>query len=278
MKCEDLQFNLSLYSDDILTDQERDVLDVHLVACPLCRQSLADLQEIRTSLRVLARPAMPLHILNSLKIAVANELEAANPAPQFYVFNETFGEWARKRLMPFSIGTVASLVLGITLLWSLMSSVNNPQQNGEFVQNQPFSEKPVLLAKANPNQNSDELDLTPTQYAATRLSVANESPSINPQGALIALTKSMMRGEMMDEEVVIVADIFGNGLAQITEVVEPSKNRYAVYEIEKALQTDSTYAPFVPSNLDNRSDSVRVIFKFQSVNVKTNLEKVKSKK
>ncbi len=254
------------------------MLEVHLAQCPLCRQKLADMQETRNDLRVLARPMMPSHVLNSVKFAVAAELEATNPSPQFYVFNETFGEWMRRNLMPFGIGTFASLALGMMFLWSLMSSVNDIQPNNSLAQNQPFSDKTVLMANANPNQINDNFDLTPTQYAATRVSVAGESPSINPQGALIALTKSLMRGEMKDEEVVVVADVFGNGLAQITEVVEPSKNRHAVYELEQALKTDSNYAPFVPANIDHRSDSVRVIFKIQSVNVKTNLGKVKSKK
>lgn len=273
MKCEDLQFNLPLYSDDILTDEERDVLKVHLAACPLCRQKLSDLQEIRNSLRILARPAMPEQILASVRFAVAAELEAANPSPQFLVFNETFGEWLRKRLMPFGVGAFASVLFGFLLLWSMMSSVNNIQPTSEIIQTQPFSDKTVLLANANTNQTINDFDLTPTEYAATRISVAGESPSLNPQGALVALTKSLMRGEMKDEEVVVVADVFGNGLAQITEVVEPSENRRAVYELEKALKTDSTYAPFVPADIDRRSDSVRVVFKIQSVNVKTNLNK-----
>lgn len=278
MKCEELKFNLSLYSDDVLTESERDVLELHLAQCPLCRQKIADMQEIRNNLRFLARPAMPLHVLNSVKFTVSAELEAANPSPQFFVFNETFGEWINKRLMPFSIGTVTSLVLGFMLLWSLMTSVSNVQPDNELAASQSLSNKTVLLTDANPNRASENFDLTPSQFAASRASVANESPSINPQGALIALTKSLMRGEMKDEEVVIVADVFGDGLAQINEVVEPKKNIHAVYELEKALRTDSIYAPFVPANMDQRSDSVRVILKFQSVDVKTNLGKLKSKK
>jgi Putative zinc-finger len=275
MKCEELKFNLSLYSDDILTNDEREVLEIHLAQCPLCRQKLADMQEIRNNLRVLARPAMPMHILNSVKFAVAAELEAVNPSPQFFVFNETFGEWIQKRLVAFGIGAFASVALGMMLLWSLMSSVNNVQPNNEFAGSRTFPDKTVLLANADPKNSGDNFDLTPSQFAATRVSVAGESPSINPQGALIALTKSLMRGEMKDEEVVIVADVFGDGLARINEVVEPKKNIHAVYELEKALKTDSIYAPFVPANMDQRSDSVRVILKFQSVDVKTNLGKRK---
>jgi hypothetical protein len=66
-----------------------------------------------------------------------------------------------------------------------------------------------------------------------------------------------------------VADVFGNGLAQIAEVVEPSRDRHAVAELQKALDSDPSYAPFVPASYENRPDSVRVVLRFQSVAVNT---------
>jgi hypothetical protein len=74
---------------------------------------------------------------------------------------------------------------------------------------------------------------------------------------------------MKDDEVVVVAEVFGNGLAKIDEVVEPSRNRRAVTELEKALDSDPSFAPFVPAEVDKRPESVKVIFKIQSVNVNT---------
>lgn len=269
MKCEDLKFNLSIYSDDILTNEERETLETHLAACPLCRQNLAEMQEIRNSLRVMTRPAIPAHVLNKVKTAVAAEIETGNPSPQFYVFNESLGESLRRKLMPFGVGAFATLALAVMLLWSLTPSMNTSPQMADTTRESPYSFDPVMVT--DPEQRANDFELTPSQYASTRVSVAGESPSVNPQGALVALTKSLMRGEMKDEEVVVVADVFGDGLAQITEVVEPSKNRLAVYELNKALATDPHYAPFVPADLDRRSNSVRVILKIQTVNVQTNL-------
>ena len=177
------------------------------------------------------------------------------------------------RVMPYGVGAFASLILGFTLLWSLLSAARI-EPNNNSAQYDSFSKSTILLANANPKNNPNNFDLTPSEYARSRFAFSAESPSVNPQGALIALTKSLMRGDMKDEEVVVVADVFGNGLAHIAEVVEPSQNLQAVYELEKALKTDSDYAPFVPANLDRRSDSVRVVFKIQSVNVKTNLKPV----
>jgi hypothetical protein len=73
---------------------------------------------------------------------------------------------------------------------------------------------------------------------------------------------------MRDDEVVVVADVFGDGLASIAEVVEPSRDKKAVDELQKALQTDPSYAPFVPAEMDQRSNTVRVVLRLQSVNVK----------
>ena len=127
-----------------------------------------------------------------------------------------------------------------------------------------------MLAKADPLVPG--VDISPGDYATSRMSVSGESPSINPQGALVALTKSLVRGEMHDDEVVVVADVFGDGLARIEEVVEPSRDRRMIEDLRKALQSDPAYAPFVPASMDKRSQNIRVVLKIQSVNVRTHLK------
>lgn len=82
---------------------------------------------------------------------------------------------------------------------------------------------------------------------------------------------------MNDDEVVVVADVFSNGLAQIAEVVEPTNNWNTVNELEKALDSDPDYAPFVPSQSDRRSDTVRVIFKIQRVDVNIAIDENRKK-
>jgi hypothetical protein len=272
MKCEDLQFNLPVYADGILNDEERAAVEAHLSQCPLCRQKLADFQELRNSLRTFARPEMSSQLLNSLRGAVAAELQTDFQKSKS-IFSNDFKEWLQMRVMPYGVGAFASVILGFTLLWSLLSAARI-EPNDNSAQYDSFSKSTVLLANANPKNNRGDSDLTPSEYARSRFAISAESPSVNPQGALIALTKSLMSDDVIDKEVVVVADVYGNGLAEIAEVVEPSQNRYAVYELEKALKTDADDAPFVPADLDRRSDSVRVVFKIQSVNVKTNLKPV----
>lgn len=262
MYCENLQFNLSIYLDDVLTDEERAIVDEHLAQCPLCRQKLSDFQALRRDLRMMPRPVLSNELLNSVRNRVAVEL---NSQPVETTFSDKVRDWARVFLMPYAVGTATSLLFGFLILWALISANSGIQQESEFATYEAPKTSSVLLAKSTPG-----FELSPTDFANSRLSVSAISPSVNPQGALIALTKSFVRGEMNDDEVVIVADVFGNGLAQIAEVVEPSKDRRAVQELEKALRTNPDLEPpFLPANMDNRSNTVRVVLKFQTVEVDT---------
>ena len=273
MLCENLQFNLPVYLDDILSVEERADADRHLAQCPLCRQKAAEFQSLRNSLRVMPRPELPNDLLISVRNRVASETNAIERKATTF-FTENVRRWLLMRLMPYSVGTVAAVVLTFGLLWTLLLNPNRNALNNDLNKYQPTGKSSVLLAKANPKANLSELELNnAVDFDAPRLSVSGESPSVNPQGALIALTKSFVRGKMKDDEVVVVAEVFGSGLARIDEVVEPSRDRRAVRELANALNSDPNYAPpFVPANLDRRSETVRVVLKIQSVNVDTRLK------
>jgi hypothetical protein len=162
--------------------------------------------------------------------------------------------------MPSAAAAMATVVIGLTLLSLMLTSSPVPLSARE---NSGTSLGSPVLVASNP-------DISPDEYANSRLAISGESPSINPRGALVALTRSLVRGQMRDDEVVVVADVFSNGLAQISEVVEPSRDRKAVEELQKALGSDPSFAPFVSSNLDQRSsDTIRVVLKIQNVNVNT---------
>ncbi|MEO8071773.1 MAG: zf-HC2 domain-containing protein [Acidobacteriota bacterium] len=269
MKCVNLQFNLSVYLDDILTNEERAAVDEHLARCPLCRQKLADFQMLRRDLRVLARPEISGDLMMSVRNRVAREVKSKQPS----YFTEDFRRWLQMRLMPYTVGTAASLIIGFTLLWMLLSNANNMREF-ELAKITPNSTTTTMLTNSNSQFPSNEFELSAADFAAARISVSGDSPSVNPQGALIALTKSIVRGKMKDDEVVVVADVFGDGLARIAEVVEPSKDINAIRELEKALKTNPDYAPpFVPANLDQRLNTVRVVLRIQKVNVDTHLKK-----
>lgn len=254
-----------LYADGVLTEDRSKVVSDHLDICPVCRQTVSETLEVRAGLRQLRRPEVSIALKRQIKNAVTSEIRQTRRS--WLPVSSEVRAWLQTRVMPYSVGVAASLLLGFTFLTMMFSGIRDAQ-----VTAQNTGRTPTIML--NPT-NGDGMALSASDYAKMRSDISSESPSINPQGALVALTKSFVRGGMKDDEVVVVADVFGNGLAQIAEVVEPSKDRRAVHELEKALDSDPAYAPFVAANLDKRSDSVRVILKFQSVNVPTNITRRK---
>jgi len=267
MKCTDLQSKLALYSDSFDANNDMSAVKRHLIECPLCRQKHADFREIRSSLQRISRPELPANFKSALKRAVRNELRSTNNSRRS--ISREVREWLAFGVMPYGVGVAASLLVAFTFISMMYSGAGASGPLSASVRKNAGSGIPLLAANKDPLHTAGLPELSQTDYAFSRADVGGESPSLNPQGALIALTKSLVRGRMKDDEVVVVADVFGDGLAQIAEVVEPSRDRRAVSELQKALDSDPAYAPFVPANLDKRSESVRVILRFQSVDVNT---------
>ncbi len=276
MNCENLQFNLSLYIDDVLSEDERALIEKHLPTCPLCRQKLSEYIELKNDLRMVVHPQIPTNLLNSVRSAVAFEINQ----PMINIGNviqPSFRDQIARWLMPYSIGTVAASLFAF-ILFSFILTGNS--SNSEFIaQNDAIEneQSSVLLAKGTPDKIRDELFL-PEDYQ--RITIADYQPELNPAGALVALTKSIVRGNIKDEEVVIVADVFSNGFARINEVVEPPNNQESMDELQKAFMTNPSDAPFLPVKGNTKVGYVQVILKIQRVDVidPTPNKKVKSKK
>lgn len=259
-KCEELQFDLPLYFDGSLNADERSAIDVHLPECPLCRQKLSEYEELSLNLKAIPRFTAPDALVEAIRSSVATRLSSTSLTPVFHLI-ERRRSWAEIWTMPLVGGSIASIVFGFALLTMVINSEPIPMTASSSA----GSTQRTTTAVFTPQR----LDLSPGEFARTDIAISGESPTINPHGALVALTRSLVRGEMNDDEVVVVADVFGNGLAQIAEVVEPSGNVNAVEELQKALQSDPAYAPFVSAKDDRRAETVRVILKIQNVNVRT---------
>jgi len=276
MKCEDLQFNLPIYFDEALNETERANLDAHLVSCPVCRQKLADFQNIKNNLRVMPRPMMSADLLNSVRAAVAYELETPEPKR---IFSEDFRRWLQMSFMPYTVG-VATTFLFMFLLLSAMLSGANSTQTTQVARNESSK---IMLVNSNTSSDftfteTEEKLITQQDFARNRMAVSGESPSLNPTGAIVELTKSLVRGKMKGDEFVVVADVFDNGLARIAEVVESPQDLQTIEELNKAFNADADNAPFLPASLDHRASEVRVIFKIQLVDVQTSKPKNKKVK
>jgi hypothetical protein len=255
MKCEDIQYLISVAGDDLLDDSEREMLDRHLSTCPLCRQERDDIRNLVRDLKMMTRPAIPAATLHFLRNSVAEK--AAAGARSLWLA-EDLRPWTTW-LMPSSVGTLTSFLFAFVFLSTMfLGPIEKPLSTIDLANRKPG--EGYYLSEAS------------RSYAGRRSDVSNESPSLNPEGALVALTNSLVRGDMKDSEVVVVADVFGNGLAKIDEVVEPSRDRRAVDELDRALRSDPAYAPFVPADLDQRPQSMKVILKIQNVNVSTRVQ------
>jgi hypothetical protein len=264
MYCEEIQFNLPLYADDILSAEERVLIEDHLPGCPVCRTELAEYRSLRNELRQISVSEVPAGLNQSIKSAIHDRLDQRPAITIAGARNSSVRDKVMHWLMPYSIGTVAASIFTIGFLFVLMSDL---QSSVNVLEVRSEGDKPVLLANANVDEMRPDLQL-PGTYNGVRIAVT--PPEFNPAGALLALTKSIVRGDMKDEEVVVVADVFGNGLARIAEVVDPPENDEAMRELQRAFETEPGEAPFLPSKLDQNEERVRIVLKIQRVDVDKN--------
>lgn len=261
MKCENVQFSLSLYTDGVLTDEETLATDNHLAQCPLCRQKLDEYASLRQSLRAFRAPAMPKDLLANVKKSVREELAPAKPR-RLTAMSAGLIELLQMRIMPIAAGAVASVIIGLMTSWLLLSNTNLP--NSEIAGSR-LNKPGVSIPSGN--------DVAVTDFIAQRGLVSNESPSINPHGALLELTNAFVSGRLKEKEVMMVADVRGDGLAEIEEIVAPLDDQATVFAIERAMREDSADAPFVPASLDRRAENMRVVILIQRVDVPAGPEK-----
>ena len=202
MNCEELQLILPLYADDALSDAERLAMDEHLPVCPLCRSSLSEYRSITNEIRAHSVNEMPRDLAFSIKSALHERLDRRPVITVATDRADSLREKVLHWLMPYSIGTVAASVFTIAFLFVMMSEL---QTSVSVLEARGKQDSTVLLANSNASEVIGDLQLPP-EFGDVPIAVS--PPELNPAGALIALTKSIVRGDMKDEEVVVVADVF----------------------------------------------------------------------
>jgi len=256
LKCSDIRSDIPLYGDGCLASGLEDALQVHLTICPICRQELFEYREMRSALRSLPRAQIPAELHLGLK---DNALAAARPA--MFAFPRLTGFAWRQNVLPLIGSSFASVLVGFALFSYMLSGVLG--ENSSIASNAPIF--PAGSYGSIPDRDS----VSAADFARQRLAYSAESPSINPQGALAAMTKGLSGGSLKNDEMVVVARVFGNGLAEITDVVEPASDPQAVQNLEHALEDQRSSTPFVPAKLDGRGNDVQVVLKIQNVVVST---------
>lgn len=265
MLCEETRQLISSYLDDFVSLPARVAIDEHLGECPVCRAHLAELRLLKQNLRSLARPAVPIDLAQSINEALAIEAGARRLSPRLS-FGERVTRWLQPRLMPYTVGSFASVLLFMTVFAALRphfvalheAALQSTANNSVI-----FLSDPGFVLDLNQPVNSEN-------YAASRAPFAEQSPSLNPSGALAALTRSyssprrQLDYEQADD-MVVVADVFSNGSASLAGVVQAPRDRRMLADFESALRRD---AAFVPASFDRRPDTMRVVFSVQKVDVR----------
>ena len=259
MGCEETTKLLSQYIDDVLSLPARVTVDAHLDLCPVCRAEVTELRSLSRSLGYLARQAPPADVASAINDALRIEAAAQRQSPK-PTFPELITRWLEPRLMPYGIGSVASVLLFVSMFAGFRPHF--------AALNEAARQNSASFAQVNRGYDLNQ-PVTPEDFSASRAPFAGQSPSLNPDGALAVLTSaySQPRADVYEDadDMIVVADVFSNGTAALADVVQAPRNRRMLAEFELALRESTA---FVPASLDRRPDTMRVVFTVQKVDVR----------
>ena len=253
MTCEETRQTLSLYVDDCVSLPARVAIDEHLDRCPVCRAEMAELRSLTRSLKMMTRPTPPAGLAETITDLLTIE-SAARQAPKVS-WDRRVARFLEPRLMPYSVGSFASVVL-----FFLMFTALRPH----FVALREAAAQQMGDSGSNVVRTVPGYDLSrPVAFAASRAPWGEESPSLDSGSALAILTRTYSRphtGYNHDtdaDELIVKVTVFSNGVASLSDVVRPPRDRRMLDEFESALRQG---APFVKAVYDRRPDTMSVVF------------------
>jgi len=258
MSCEETRQTLSLYLDDRVSLPARVAIDDHLDRCPVCRAEVADLRSLTRSLSLMTRPKPPAHLADTINDLLTIEAAARRQAPPPSL-GRRIARFVEPRLMPYSVGSFASVIM-----FTLMFAALRPH----FIalREAALQNSGGAIAYEEPGYDLFQ-PVSKEAFAASRAPIGELSPSLNPRGSLAALTRNYVdphNSSREADDMIVVADVFSNGVASVSGVVQPPKDKRMLDEFESALRQDPA---FVPASMDRRPDTMRVVFALQKVDV-----------
>jgi len=262
MTCQETQQSLSLYVDDQLALPVRAACDEHLRECPVCRAELAEMRAISRGLTSLVRPQPPADLASSINDALQIEAATRQRYPVLPL-GVRLTRWLRPRLMPYTVGSFASLLL-FTLMFNALRPHMRALNEAAIAAREADAASYKIIYDGTQGPNIYE-PITAELFAAQRAPFNGESPSLNPRGALAALTREQTHGhDEGEDDMIVIADVFSNGRASLADVVQPPRDRRMLDEFQVALRKN---AAFVPAYYDRRPETMRVVFVVQKVGV-----------
>ena len=250
MSCEETRQTLSLYVDDCVSLPARVAIDEHLDRCPVCRAEAAELRSLTRRLSLMTRPKPPADLADTISDLLTIEAAARRQGPPPSLSRRIL-RFLEPRLMPYSVGSLASVIL-----FTLMLSALRPhfvalreaaaQNNGGV----------FIMGAYRPGYDL----YSPEDFARSRAPFSEQSPTLNPGGALAALSRAYAHPHASysnnADDMIVVTDVFSNGSASLADVVQAPRDKRMLDEFESALRQD---APFVPASYDRRPDTMRVV-------------------
>jgi hypothetical protein len=260
MSCEEIRQTLSLYVDDCVSLPARVAIDEHLDRCPVCRAEFVELRSLTRSLSLMARPEPPADLAATISDLLTIEAAARRQAPD-PALSSRITSFLQPWLMPYSVGSFASVIMFFLMFTALRPHFVALREAA--LQNNSV----IVLETPEPGYDLYK-PVTREDFAASRAPFGEESPSLNPVGALAGLTRDYPHPHTNynrdTDDMFVVANVFSNGSASLSDVVQPPRDKRMLAEFESALRRD---AAFVPASLDRRPDTMRVFFLVQKVDV-----------
>jgi hypothetical protein len=251
MTCEETRQTLSLYLDDCVSLPARVTIDEHLDRCPVCRNEVAELRSLTRRLSLMTRPKPPADLADTISDLLTIEAAARRQGPP-PALGRRILRFLEPRLMPYSVGSFASVIL-----FTLMLSALRPH----FVAlREAASQNNVGVFSMRAYAPGYDLN-SPEDFARSRAPYSEQSPTLNPGSALANLSRAYARPRpnttyYNNDEMIVVTDVFSNGSASLADVVQAPRDKRMLDEFESALRQD---APFVRASYDRRPDTMRVV-------------------
>lgn len=260
MSCQETQQSLSLYVDDQLALPARAACEEHLRECPVCRFELEEMRSLSRSLASLSRPVTPPNLASSISYLLSIEAVARERQPALPL-SVRLSRWLKPRIMPYTVGSFASVLL-FTMMFSALRPHLRALADAALAANEDKAAYQVIYLQASGPSLNDTVRAE--LYAAERAPYNDESPSLNPRGALAELTHTHTRGNAGDDDMIVVTDVFSDGRASLASVVQPPRDPQMLDDFQNALLKN---AAFVPASYDRRPEAMRVVFVVQKVDV-----------
>ncbi|HYN85876.1 MAG TPA: anti-sigma factor, partial [Pyrinomonadaceae bacterium] len=267
MTCKETERAFSPYLDGEMSRAERASVESHLDLCPVCRLELDRMRSLVRGLALVERPEAPRDLVAAVSDALMIE-RAARPVRPPVPLSERFARWLQPHLMPYAVGAFYSLLLFVAVFGALRNHMIVLRDLAATAR--ADAERPDSVAWVNAETPGDggydvTQPLSPALYAAGRSPDAIEAPSLNPRGALARRAGSPSTGRRPDDDdMIIVADVYGNGRASLAEVIEAPRNPRMLDELQDALRKNPA---FVPAAYDRRPQTMRVVFALQKMQV-----------